>query len=821
MAPRGAMLFRLRTSRLFIVLLHLCGSYTNLDSAFGSGDYSALPYEVGKGGLWEDYTPERGEFLCLGEEVAEGKYWLQEESSGNCLAAGLSENRGDVLAPCDRSSVLVVRKSGFNSTRFQLLPTPEGGQKGDHKCLNFPRTGRGAPFLTPCAYAHSWDFCSGHLWHRVGSCVRRGEKGRREEGDGNVEEEEDYEDACLTFLPIPYEEEKRGSLWSDRRRRQRQRRREEEEFDGVTIANSRRRRWTEVGSSAALLTSKVISQAVPLLHGLHPSALPNGMVRESLISAAGGGGIGGGIGGSSGNGVGGGGGGGGGGGNIAATTATSPTLLAPSSEDLHVRVDIPVNPYVSPDRGDYEDPTTSLLYSTDLAPSFPDKMGRHSLVGVGLYTRTVFKIKVYGVALYVNEDQVRSDTSMSKFAHMSATELASSSAFYNCLASMGCVDSKSSSPLPSEGFDRSLLLQLNMQLDAETMRSSLQADWGYLTQTQKDKLTDSSFTPRPAGKATIAMLASGSTTCTCGQVVPAEFSRVNSKCCARGTALMFTWTREGSLEIRLNGVLMETFHDPNMGKAIFYEYMREDDPISPDARSHFADGFPAILAPLNQFEAGQINLSSLKSSSTSPPLPPSSDPKFPNFHPHLLLSSLTWHASHHLSHITHHINSHVAGLKSALDGARKRLSPPGGRRAAASAGGEVNAGGPSKPEGSPEVDIEEDNDASWGGTLVVHVYLLLLLMVSLPSSRKGEKILIIRRRLRHGGRRIELRGIRPLPPSSSSSSSSSYARLLPSPSSSRPSLHTIDENSYYDERSRDPESRREPKGMKKSLSWCF
>ena len=53
-------------------------------------------------------------------------------------------------------------------------------------------------------------------------------------------------------------------------------------------------------------------------------------------------------------------------------------------------------------------------------------------------------------------------------------------------------------------------------------------------------------------------------------------------------------------QLRLDGRLLESFSSPGMGKGIFFEYLRGDDPISFDARDHFVDGFPFLLAPLAQ-----------------------------------------------------------------------------------------------------------------------------------------------------------------------------------------------------------------------------
>ena len=58
----------------------------------------------------------------------------------------------------------------------------------------------------------------------------------------------------------------------------------------------------------------------------------------------------------------------------------------------------------------------------------------------------------------------------------------------------------------------------------------------------------------------------------------------------------------------MNGEFVDSFNDASMAKGIFYEYMRGDDPISPEAREHFPDGFPSILAPLTQFSPEKVRI---------------------------------------------------------------------------------------------------------------------------------------------------------------------------------------------------------------------
>lgn len=45
---------------------------------------------------------------------------------------------------------------------------------------------------------------------------------------------------------------------------------------------------------------------------------------------------------------------------------------------------------------------------------------------------------------------------------------------------------------------------------------------------------------------------------------------------------------------------METFPRPDIAEGIFYEYLRYDDPISPELRDRVVDGFPFLLGPLAQ-----------------------------------------------------------------------------------------------------------------------------------------------------------------------------------------------------------------------------
>ncbi len=99
--------------------------------------------------------------------------------------------------------------------------------------------------------------------------------------------------------------------------------------------------------------------------------------------------------------------------------------------------------------------------------------------------------------------------------------------------------------------DRTLLVQLNMQMSTETIRSSLQASWTMLTEEMKNLLLNSSFKARQAESSMLAKISSplNPSRCSCGQLAPESY-RADPSCCSRGTELVFTWRKNGNLEVR-------------------------------------------------------------------------------------------------------------------------------------------------------------------------------------------------------------------------------------------------------------------------------
>eukprot|EP00986_Skeletonema_menzelii_P000980 scaffold274_cov144-Skeletonema_menzelii.AAC.3 len=264
---------------------------------------------------------------------------------------------------------------------------------------------------------------------------------------------------------------------------------------------------------------------------------------------------------------------------------------------------IPIHPYIQSSKDFvWIDPLTSLEYPTDLCTYLGQnkkEAGRHTLMGVGQYYRTAFNIKVYGAALYVSKRDVLAAQKFGEYAALTAEELRNRDDFYDLLMSMPSSDEDEATSAGAL-FDRTLFIKINMQLSTDAMRKSLEADWSLLTDEMKSLIIESSFEERMADDRMLQKINSkeNSSNCSCGQTAPPEYN-ADPSCCARGTELVFTWRKNGDFEVRLDGRVMDIFPRPDIAKGIFAEYLNKN-PISLDAKAHFTDGFPFLLAPLAQ-----------------------------------------------------------------------------------------------------------------------------------------------------------------------------------------------------------------------------
>jgi hypothetical protein len=165
---------------------------------------------------------------------------------------------------------------------------------------------------------------------------------------------------------------------------------------------------------------------------------------------------------------------------------------------------------------------------------------------------------VYGIALYVSKRDVLADPAFQPFAGLSSEELRNRPDFYDLLRKRREADDD-----PSVGgyFDRTIFLKTNMQLSTESMRSSLDADWKMLSDEAKKILIDTSMEPRPAEEQMLQEIqrADNPSRCSCSQVAPEEL-QADPSCCARGIELVFTWRKNGDIEVSIGiGLLAEGF----------------------------------------------------------------------------------------------------------------------------------------------------------------------------------------------------------------------------------------------------------------------
>ena len=228
-------------------------------------------------------------------------------------------------------------------------------------------------------------------------------------------------------------------------------------------------------------------------------------------------------------------------------TLQSSTRPGAVGSSMHTGRRMQTHPYIVASHNNlWTDPQTGLQYRTDLCEYLGQnrqEKGRHTLAGVGQYRK--FVVKVYGIAYYVSKRDVLSDPVFEQYAGLTADELRQRPDFYEELRHM------QSPEQPHRGaFERTLIIKTNMQLAADTIRSSLKADWKMLSEEAIDTLISSSLQPRPADDTMLNIISSpdNPSRCSCSQVAPPEYE-ADLQCCARGTELAFTWIKSGELEV--------------------------------------------------------------------------------------------------------------------------------------------------------------------------------------------------------------------------------------------------------------------------------
>lgn len=123
------------------------------------------------------------------------------------------------------------------------------------------------------------------------------------------------------------------------------------------------------------------------------------------------------------------------------------------------------------------------------------------------------------MGLYIDAERAKGSSVLAAWEGRERKELIGNDAFY---AAMMDKDD----PIK---YDRSVYVKLLIPLQANTVKKSLEAEWN-MEPVNKKRLLDASFRHAEA-----------------------------AHCCGRGTELIFTWTKNDALEVRLNG-RYETHH---------------------------------------------------------------------------------------------------------------------------------------------------------------------------------------------------------------------------------------------------------------------
>lgn len=181
---------------------------------------------------------------------------------------------------------------------------------------------------------------------------------------------------------------------------------------------------------------------------------------------------------------------------------------------------------------------------------FGETQERQQLVGAGAYIRG-YVVKIYGCAIYA-----------SGLSEADAKYLGSSGSTVDELKKSGAVWK---TLIESPDMEKSIILRLSIPVTANQVISAMRDEWD-LTQPQKDALYNSAKTH------------------TRGRTF-----------CAAGTELMFTALRGGAdLQMRLDGVLMDTIHLPGLASAVFRQYLG-DVPVSPTAKASVVEGTLGLM----------------------------------------------------------------------------------------------------------------------------------------------------------------------------------------------------------------------------------
>lgn len=204
-------------------------------------------------------------------------------------------------------------------------------------------------------------------------------------------------------------------------------------------------------------------------------------------------------------------------------------------------------------RAEVNEPRSGIAFPVRLVP--PGGRAAQQLVGTAVRVKTIFRIKVYALGLYVDPEAAR--TALSTFAGRPRATLERDASFFAVLLQMK--------------FGMTLRLVMARNVGGKEVAEAF----------------DDALRPRLSQAEASGMPG--------GEVALAQFRRhFDSQEVSKGTEVVFSCRPGGRFETTVGGARRPTIESPALCWALFDVYLGEK-PISTDVRRHLVGGFPEVL----------------------------------------------------------------------------------------------------------------------------------------------------------------------------------------------------------------------------------
>ena len=217
-------------------------------------------------------------------------------------------------------------------------------------------------------------------------------------------------------------------------------------------------------------------------------------------------------------------------------------------------------PTVAQEASDFTEPRSGIAFPLSLLP--PGGGAAQHLVGTGIRTRTIFRIKVYALGLYVDSEAAR--RALPAFAGISRANLERDARFYRSLLEMK--------------FGMTVRLVMTRNVSGQDVANSF----------------EDALRPRLDQAAAETAMPGASNSLE-------EFrSNLNLDEIPKGAEIVFSCNPGGRLETSVEGSRRPSIEAPALCWALFDVYLGEK-PISKGAKQTLIAGFPGLLGDLRHY----------------------------------------------------------------------------------------------------------------------------------------------------------------------------------------------------------------------------